>query len=1239
MTDRAIRVFLSSTFRDMQAEREELVKQVLPGVRAACEARGVAFSEVDLRWGVSDEQKAEGAVLPICLAEIERSRPYFIGMLGDRYGWVPDEVPADLTQQLGWLGDDAGRSVTELEILHGVLRNEEALHHAFFYLRDPAYLDTVDPAARAELVESSEDGRRRLVELKDRIRGSAHPWAEYRDPRHLGELVRADLLALLDRLFPVEAVPDRWARVRAEHAAHGLARHGLHVDRPEQLAALDAWHAGEEPALLVTAPPGGGASALATRWADRHRDANPGDVVVVHHVEASGESADWASLAERLVAELAPMEADADAAPPPGTPGVARAAIADAARGLAAAGRRAVVVLDGVDALADQDGAPDLTFLPAELPAGLRLVLTAHGDGRAAAAGAARGWPRHEVPPLTGPERRAVAERTLAVGAKTLDAVHLEALAAAPQTGNPLYLRSVLDELRQHGDHFTLGEVIARLLAADDLDALVGLLLDRWVRDFERDRPGLVGEALALLAAARHGLAEAELLDLLGTPAADGTIDPLPHAVWSPLHLAAESHLVRRSGLLAPAHPSLRWAIEQRWLLDADAERAVHARLAAYFGAAAAATPRVVDELPWACAGAGEWDRLVGCLADGPFLLALTERDALAPRRLWQLAEGEGGRSMAAAYGSLTASATFGTPAELKVGFTAAALLLLAGHLPAAFAIQERLVAGYRDSGDGPGLRGALANLAAARFQSGEHAAALLAAEEAVALCRAAGDDRRLEPALSAAVLALTALHRTEEALAYSAEEEALARRKDDPVALAACLGNRGAVLRGAGDGEGALALFVEQERLNRIGGDPVGVAQALGAQAVVLGDRGDHAGAVATILEQEATLREVGARSDLTTAMLNRAWHLQGTGDLATAESVVAEAEAMARAAGRWSEVARVLVLRASGALASNDLAAAEALATEAADQARRLRDHERLGAALQILVACRRTAGDLGGANSHLAEQEAVYTEIGSVFGLANVASGRGDVAAVAGDLQAALAWWAQAEAGYRQVGEVQNLRTLLTNRVQARQALGDAAGLLADQRAWIALTVDVDPATAKQAAMTAYQELSQVGRGAEVEPELRVVAAASARLGDGLGQQAALGDLALLLITTGRFDDAEATLAEQEAICRGLGDPGLAGLQACVGNRAILRRQQGRFDEALACLDEQADICARTGNAQGALMALANRGDVLAQVPGRTAEARAALTEARQTAQQHGLTPMVAQLDQMLAALPPT
>jgi hypothetical protein len=49
--NREIRVFISSTFRDMRKEREELVKRTFPQLRRLCEVRSVTWGEVDLRWG------------------------------------------------------------------------------------------------------------------------------------------------------------------------------------------------------------------------------------------------------------------------------------------------------------------------------------------------------------------------------------------------------------------------------------------------------------------------------------------------------------------------------------------------------------------------------------------------------------------------------------------------------------------------------------------------------------------------------------------------------------------------------------------------------------------------------------------------------------------------------------------------------------------------------------------------------------------------------------------------------------------------------------------------------------------------------------------------------------------------------------------------------------------------------------------------------------------------------------
>lgn len=86
---RTIRVFISSTFKDMHSERDYLVKNVFPELRERCASKGLELVDVDLRWGVTEEEGQSGKALEICLEEIEKSRPFFIGLIGERYGWIP----------------------------------------------------------------------------------------------------------------------------------------------------------------------------------------------------------------------------------------------------------------------------------------------------------------------------------------------------------------------------------------------------------------------------------------------------------------------------------------------------------------------------------------------------------------------------------------------------------------------------------------------------------------------------------------------------------------------------------------------------------------------------------------------------------------------------------------------------------------------------------------------------------------------------------------------------------------------------------------------------------------------------------------------------------------------------------------------------------------------------------------------------------------------------------------------
>lgn len=96
LASRTVRIFLSSTVRDFGEGCDLLVRKVFPGLRARLRERFVEFVDVDLRLVITVEQAERGEVLPVCLAEIDRARPYFVGMLGERYGWIPPrDVYAD----------------------------------------------------------------------------------------------------------------------------------------------------------------------------------------------------------------------------------------------------------------------------------------------------------------------------------------------------------------------------------------------------------------------------------------------------------------------------------------------------------------------------------------------------------------------------------------------------------------------------------------------------------------------------------------------------------------------------------------------------------------------------------------------------------------------------------------------------------------------------------------------------------------------------------------------------------------------------------------------------------------------------------------------------------------------------------------------------------------------------------------------------------------------------------------
>ena len=142
-----VRVFISSTFRDMQAERDHLVRFVFPRLREQLLKRRMHLVDVDLRWGVTGDQDA----FDLCMDEIKRCHPRFICMLGGRYGWVPaPRVVQQSAFERAMTGDSPAGQLSDGEL--NLLRK--------MYQLDPhgaVYRLCAKPQTQAELRQWNQD--------------------------------------------------------------------------------------------------------------------------------------------------------------------------------------------------------------------------------------------------------------------------------------------------------------------------------------------------------------------------------------------------------------------------------------------------------------------------------------------------------------------------------------------------------------------------------------------------------------------------------------------------------------------------------------------------------------------------------------------------------------------------------------------------------------------------------------------------------------------------------------------------------------------------------------------------------------------------------------------------------------------------------------------------------------------------------------------------------------------------
>ena len=281
-----------------------------------------------------------------------------------------------------------------------------------------------------------------------------------------------------------------------------------------------------------------------------------------------------------------------------------------------------VLFLDALDQLANTNNARSLGWLPRELPPHVKVVVsTLPGECLKNLESKLPLENRLELRPMPVAEGDAILDVWLKEAGRTLQPGQMERiLAGFQECGLPLFLKLAFEEAR-HWKSYDPAPTLS-----PDIQGMIRGLFAHLSADFNHGAV-LVSCSLAYLAAAKNGLSEDELLDVLSmdkevladfyrrSPKSP-RVDRLPPVIWSRLYYDLEPYLAERSAdgtsLLSFYHAQVREVIAQQLLQEKEK---YHHLLVEYFnnqplaytlGGMEKPNLRKLSELPYQQSNAGE---------------------------------------------------------------------------------------------------------------------------------------------------------------------------------------------------------------------------------------------------------------------------------------------------------------------------------------------------------------------------------------------------------------------------------------------------------------------------------------------------------------------------------------------------------------------------------------------------------------------------------------------------------
>ena len=586
--NRHIRLFISSTFQDMKDERSYLMTQTFPLLRKLAAERNVTLTELDLRWGITEDEAKNGKVVDICLREVENSIPFFIGIIGNRYGWIPKkediwEGTIDRYSQVDeYLKEHL--SVTEMEMQFGVLQRKEKMH-AYFYIKEE----------QAENIDYPE----MLKRLKEEVIHSDYPSSYYSSKENLSEQIEQAFRDLLDELFPMENTTE----LEKERIGQRAYKNQLclsYIKGDQNFKVLDDWlRDANKRQLVITGASGLGKSALLANWINEKLHDKERDYNIIYHFTGNGGSQSSYHYVEKIIRdEIADQYHWTEE-------GVRTLSLEQLFNKIVAEKQKPLlIVIDAINQLADEDDAKLLNWMP-DANKSVKILYSTLEEDKTMGALKRRDYPIFTLQPLDKEQRRQLIEKHLGNFAKRLNKRQVQRIADSNLCENTLVLRSLLDELISFGVYEKLDERINSYLTQDSIEDFYQIYLshleeglnsfesfiqcepersytldqlDKMFEDFKNGHEDVddsqwepfavnfFSDVVLSILLSKNGLTEDEIFSILTKDKNTPDEFKIKRIELSRILCSLSSHIVMRNGLVTFSHTFISNAIWEKYV-------------------------------------------------------------------------------------------------------------------------------------------------------------------------------------------------------------------------------------------------------------------------------------------------------------------------------------------------------------------------------------------------------------------------------------------------------------------------------------------------------------------------------------------------------------------------------------------------------------------------------------------------------------------------------------------------